>query len=815
MLDSHLIAKTSPKANEKNVIKFKNYRVTVLTDRLFRIEKDNKKLFEDGATQSVWFRDMPANDYTYEVVGNILTVKTPRVSLYVNGDKFSDSYAVLDDGRTAKLNNVGNLYGTFRTLDGRNGDRYMWVDKNHSKIVPKGEGVCSKTGVAVYDDKKSLILADDGMVKVRRPEQLDLYVFAYGYDYEAAVKAIYLICGNAPMVPRYSLGNWWSRYHKYTDKEYIHLLDDFQNSGVPLSVATIDMDWHYSDDVIKEKNIPEKYAHDIEYMGFKGITVEGDEWSKLAPGWTGYSWNKEFFPDYKAFLNEIKKRGLKITLNLHPASGVRYWEDQYEDFCKAMNVDPSTKKCVQFDFTDSNYINNYFKILHKPYEADGVEFWWIDWQQGVDSKIKGFDPLWALNHYHTYDIAKNHLHPLVMSRYCGLGSHRYPFGFSGDTFATWESLRYLPKFTNRATNVGYTWWSHDIGGHMDGTKDDERMARYIQYATFNPILRLHCTHYETTTKDPAVFCNGTKFIIQDFMRFRHRLVPYIYTANYQNSVEGRPLTRPVYYVSPNEKEAYNYDNNYMFGTELFVAPVTDKMKKGYATVKAYLPIGEWTDIFNGAKYIGGRTLTFMRRLDSIPVLAKAGAIIPMAKTVEGNSPVNPKALDVLIYKGNNDYAMYEDADNGDKLFTKFKLSDNGSELTLIISTEGTASVAPEKRSVTLDFKDLFAGETAVYKSGEKIEVPTDDNHNLTAVIEDFDYNAEYKVVVKYKAESETDYIRRRALYEIQHIEGVAVDGWELYKDICAAKNLKEAIKAIEESKISDVNKKAVIEAIGK
>lgn len=812
MLDSHLIAKTSPVANEKNVVKFDNYRVTVLTDRLFRIEKDGKKLFEDGATQSVWFRNMPANDFTYSVSGNDLTLKTARVTLYIKGDEFSESYAVLDDGRKAKLNNDGNLYGTYRTLDGVDGSKW----KNKSKNIPKGEGVCSKTGVAVYDDKKSLILGEDGMVKERRPEQTDLYVFAYGYDYEAAVKAVYLICGKVPMVPRYALGNWWSRYHKYTDKEYLHLLDDFKNSGVPLSVATIDMDWHYSDNVVKIKNVPQEYLKDEAYMGVEGVPCSDDPLEvERRSGWTGYSWNKNYFPDYKAFLNDIKKRGLKITLNLHPASGVRYWEDQYPEFCKAMGVDPATKKCVQFDFTDSNYINNYFKILHKPYENDGVEFWWIDWQQKVKCKIKDFDPLWALNHYHTYDIAKNHLHPLVMSRYCGLGSHRYPFGFSGDTFATWESLDYLPKFTNRSTNVGYTWWSHDIGAHMGGTKSDERMARYVEYATFNPILRLHCTDHVTVTKDPAVFNNGVKYLLQDFMRFRHRLVPYIYTANYQNSEFGMPLTRPVYYVAPNVEEAYDNDNNYMFGTELFVAPITSKMKNGYATVKGYLPDGEWTDIFNGNKYVGGKTYTFMRRLDGIPVLAKAGAIIPMAKYVEKNIPENPADLDVLIYKGNNDYVMYEDADNGDKLFTRFALRNGGNTLTLKICADGVKTVAPEKRSITLNFKDLFEGEITVKKNGAVLPCVVDDNHNLTVVIEDFDFDSQYEVTVKYKAESEVEYILRRAIYELQRVEDVADNGLNLYTELLKVKNLSEAVKTVEESKITADNKKAVLEAICK
>ena len=156
-------------------------------------------------------------------------------------------------------------------------------------------------------------------------------------------------------------------------------------------------------------------------------------------------------------MQKIKEKNLKITLNLHPADGIRFWEQQYADMATAVGIDPTEGKYVPFDIANEDFVNAYFKILHKPYEADGVAFWWIDWQQGTNSKMEGLDPLWALNHYHYLDNALNHSTPLILSRYCGVGSHRYPLGFSGDTFITWDTLEYLPEFTATASNVGYTW----------------------------------------------------------------------------------------------------------------------------------------------------------------------------------------------------------------------------------------------------------------------------------------------------------------------------------------------------------------------
>ena len=93
--------------------------------------------------------------------------------------------------------------------------------------------------------------------------------------------------------------------------------------------------------------------------------------------------------------------------------------------------------------------------------------------------MEGLDPLWMLNHFHFLDNARDGKRPMTFSRYAGPGSHRYPVGFSGDTVVTWESLQFQPYFTSTASNIGYGWWSHDIGGHMGGYKDDELEGRWV------------------------------------------------------------------------------------------------------------------------------------------------------------------------------------------------------------------------------------------------------------------------------------------------------------------------------------------------
>ena len=362
MLDQHLLVRTSPVAAPENILFFKDLRRTVLADRLFRIEKDKRGIFNDNATQSVWYRNMPPQQYEVKETHNYLEVITNRVTLHVAA-KMEHSYVLLN-GEKVPLDNAGNLMGTTRTLDGYDGDTYI---ENRKKLQLE-TGVCSQSGVAVVDDTKSLRLMADGKLACASEDQFDLYVFAYGQEYREAVKTLYSITGKTPMLPRFAFGNWWSRYHSYSDQEYLYLMDQFQKKGIPLTVATVDMDWHYSNNVDEQKGLSANGKVDVKRGTSPDITYINQI------GWTGYSWNTNLFPDYKRFLQQLHNRNLKITLNLHPADGIRFFEDMYPQMAEAMGIDPATEQVIPFDITDETFVENYFKLLHHPYEREGVDF---------------------------------------------------------------------------------------------------------------------------------------------------------------------------------------------------------------------------------------------------------------------------------------------------------------------------------------------------------------------------------------------------------------------------------------------------------
>ena len=671
--------KTEPINPSQTYVK-NGVRLSVITPRILRVERSVDGVFEDRPTQMVFERNFANPQFSVIENGNKVTILTKQKEFSV--DLKTLSVSVKKDGKWVSSHSGKNLKGTARTLD------FSWGRWQLQTLrVKLGKGIFSTSGVTEIDDSKSYVLLEDGNVLGRKKGTVDKYVFAFDDDYLGGLKEFYSLTGATPVLPKYSLGNWWSRYHAYTQEEYTSLMDKFIEKEIPLTVATIDMDWHLV------HNLPKDVKK--EHFAIQGV------------GWTGYTFDKNLFPDYKQFFKDLKSKGLAITMNLHPRDGVRYFEDQYEDMARANGIDPSTKKTVPFDCTDLNFMNSYFDYLHHPYEEDGVDFWWIDWQQGTKSKLKGFDPLWALNHYHTLDSGRDGRTPLILSRYAGIGSHRYPLGFSGDTFVRWSSLKLQPYFTANASNVGYTWWSHDIGGHVAGKGDGELYTRWVQFGTFSPINRLHSNNL-SWSKEPWLYGDRAEKISTDFLRLRHRLLPYLYTANIRTARDGEPLVAPMYYRD-HSPLAYRAKNQYYFGSELLVAPVVTKMKPdGYSVTDVYLPEGKWTDFFTGEIYRGGRVYKMRTPLDRMPVFAKAGAIIPMIAKRDGNSQ-KFDSLEVKVYAGEGEYRMFDEGG-----FTDFKLTEIEGGYLLTINDDNN----PQKADYKVTFVDREE-ETVILEKGQK------------------------------------------------------------------------------------------------
>lgn len=775
MLKKALIAKTDAKAKKKQIFIGECYRITVLTPRLIRLEQPTDGEYTDLPSQTVWFRNFEPVDFEVKEQDNKVFVKTAEIQLTVNKKSLTPlNITFLDSGENISFKNNKNFKGTCRTLD---------MTRGKTKL---DDGLITEKGIYVLDDSNSFLIDENGKFKARSGKGKDIYIFAYGKDYRRTISDFYKISGNTPLIPRYALGVWWSRYHRYTQKEYLDLMDSFRKENVPLTVATVDMDWHWTD---LNKQFGTKYPHRLAPYPITG-------------GWTGYSWNTDLFPDYKLFLRTLKENNLHVTLNLHPADGVRYFETAYKPMAKALDIDPESKKDIPFVCGSDKFWNAYFDVLHKPYEKDGVDFWWIDWQQGKKCDVAGLDPLIALNHYHFLDNAEDGRMPMILSRYSGMGSHRYPLGFSGDTFIKWSTLDFQPYFTVNAANAAYTWWSHDIGGHMAGYKDDELYLRWIQFAVFSPILRLHSTSSDLLGKEPWKYRKDICETAKEWLRLRHSMIPYIYTMDYRTHKQGIALCEPMYYSYPEEKEAYSVPNQYMFGSEIMVCPITSKTDKktGFGSVKAWIPEGRWTDIFTGEVYTGNKSLVLNRETNSIPVLAKEGAIIPLSADC-GNGTDNPKSLKILVYSGNGSFSLYEDNGKTDfeqhNAITKFnvKYSPENALMTVTVAQpQGDTSVIPQKRDITLVLMDIDPMEAEC----ECFEKEVDEAGNLCIKLKDFTPENTAQITIKNAFRKPTADKNERIINIFSRIQGsnnIKTVNYALYKKmkICFSRSVKNLI----------------------
>ncbi|MBN1155285.1 DUF5110 domain-containing protein [candidate division KSB1 bacterium] len=721
IMQSVKVAADNPEANPAAMILSGNYRFTVLTSSVVRIEWSEDGLFEDRASLVFVNRNLliPPFNQSTENGWNVISTEKLKLCFKPGTGKFDESnlYIEFDCNGTKKiwkpgLKNKGNLKGTARTLDGFNGNVNSW---SHQEI-DLGEGLISRDGWVLIDDSERPLFDDSDWpwVQARPNKKLqDYYFFGYGHDYKRALYEFMQIAGKIALPPKFAFGSWWSRYWEYSDWELRELVKEFEANDVPLDVLVVDMDWHIT-------SKPEWYDKG------KMIKDQADQ----GIGWTGFTWNRNYFPDPEKFLQWTAVRDLNVCMNLHPASGIQPHEEQYPEMARAMGIDPNTKQYVPFDIVNKNFAENFLKIVLHPMEEDGVDFWWLDWQQWSTTSIKGVNPTFYLNYVFFSDMERrNHKRPLIFHRYGGLGNHRYQIGFSGDSHVSWKSLDFQPYFTANAANVGFGFWSHDIGGHYHGGSDPELYTRWVQFGIFSPILRTHCTKSNEIERRIWAYPYDNFKIMRYAFQLRYALIPYIYTMARKAHDSGISICRPMYYDYPDDAAAYNYPNQYMFGDDLIVSPITRPMGNDslFVTQKIWLPKGKWYDWNTGSLMEGNITIKRTYALDEIPIFVRAGAIVPMQPKMSciDEKPVDPLIL--TIFPGSDGLvSIYDDQGNtNDYKDGKFTLTDVGSKIhdhTLTVTIHPVKGEYPgmiEARTYEIQCPLSFPPESVVL-NGEKL-----------------------------------------------------------------------------------------------
>ena len=683
-------------------------RFTVIADGVIRMEYDKDGQFCDNPSFIATLRQYPKANFTVKETEQMVLISTSKMCLsYKKGSgKFTaDNLAIQAEASLSKSftwhpgdTPQNNLGGTYRTLDGYDGSKYYSWDHNkpgQGQELPLEDGILTRDGWTLLDDSKGLLFDGDvndlssaelPWVKERKDDTIDWYFMAYGHDYKQALHDYTLFAGRIPLPPRYVFGYWWSRYWSYSDAEMRQVVKDFQEYAIPLDVLVVDMDWHW---------------------------VEPGK-----GGWTGYTWNDRLFPSPEKFLQYLKQNNLQITLNLHPADGIPAYEDKYGQLAEYLGMDPLSKETIPYDGSNPKFMRGWLDKILLPLQKQGVDFWWLDWQQQLnDNRIPALSNTWWLN-YCIFDNQRRtqpEHRPMLYHRWGGMGNHRYQIGFSGDTYSTWASLAYQPYFNATASNVGYGYWSHDIGGHMfvnyNDKLDRELYTRWMQLGTYLPVMRSHSTKNANMQKEPWKLGSEFQPAVTASIRQRYKLAPYIYTAAREAYETGISLCRPLYYDYPEAEEAYapEFRNQYMFGSQMLVAPITEPMVDGVSTVKIWLPEGQWFETATGTMLQGGQIVERRFLIDEYPVYVKAGSIIPTTGSDVKNLASCSDKVCLDIYPGNveSEGLYYEDNGNDrdyDKKYavTSFKTRYEGKKQIINLGErKGSYNGMPARRSYSV------------------------------------------------------------------------------------------------------------------
>jgi len=683
------------KPNNESIYLGKNYRITIITERLIRFEYNKNGVFEDRPTEMVLYRNFKKHKFKIKEDNFFLEIETDYFTIYYTKEK-SFYGGKINPGSNLKVSLKGtDRFWYYGHPEVRNyGASDTMVENSKGKIKFK-KGLYSLDGFVTLDDSKSKILLENGEFEERKNAGIDLYLFIYIKDFAACLKDYYEITGYPALIPRYALGTWWSKNFAYNDISLKKLVDDFSDNNIPLSTIILENSWH------KE-------------------VQNGKELLK-----TGFSFNNNYYKAPPEMIKYLHAKGIHVGLSINPFDGIYPIEDNYD---KVISYLPTIENgVVPFNVYNSKVVDVYLKLLIHPLDNLGVDFYFIDYNTDLE-KIN------ALKFYQFNDMSRNYQRrPMIVGYNTFKASHRYPILYSGKTIVSWETLKKVPIHNLNASNIGVSWWSHDIGGYYKGIEDNELYARFVQLGVFSPIFKFGSDDSKYYKREPWKWNIKTYTITKEFLDLRRKLIPYLYSEAYKYHKDGTPLIQPLYYKYAEMYDDLLYRNEYYFGSEFFITPIVNK--KDYImnrTIhKFFLPDGVWYNFLTGKKFPGGKKYVSFFKEQEYPVFVKAGGIIPLGYNENINDINPPKNMEIHVFPGrSNMYTLNEDDGisslykKGYYLRTTIDYNYLPNNYTLIIrALEGKNNIVPKKRDYKIIFRNTKkANDVIAYFNKEEIEV---------------------------------------------------------------------------------------------
>lgn len=457
-------------------------------------------------------------------------------------------------------------------------------------------------------------------------KQID-YLIIYGETPEEIIKKYTELYGRSLMLPEWAAGFWQCKLRYRTQEELLNVAREYKKRGLPISVIVIDF-FHWP--------------------------MQG-EWK----------FDKKYWPNPKAMVDELNEMGIKLMVSIWPTVDLK--SENFEEMLEK-NLLVTTERnepvlmtfrgsCTHFDAMNPESQKYVWNKVKGNYYKDGIKMFWLD-EAEPEMKTYDYD---NVRYYLGNGLEVSNIYPYYYAKtfYEGMknegeeevvnlircawhGVQRYgTVVWSGDIPSTFESLKNQIKAGLHMSVCGISWWTTDIGGFYGGDPDDptfrELIIRWFQFGVFSPIFRLHGNRIYKGEKpnpndpeDPMNLVGGPNEawsygeeiyeIIKELLFLREKMKPYIMKQMKKAHEEGTPVMRPMFYDFPEDEKVYEIGDQYMFGPDILVTPVTEKGKRNR---KVYLPKGaKWKEFSGDKEYEGGRWIEFDAPVNKIPAFVK-------------------------------------------------------------------------------------------------------------------------------------------------------------------------------------------------
>ncbi|MDR8392005.1 glycoside hydrolase family 31 protein [Aliifodinibius sp. S!AR15-10] len=568
------------------------------------------------------------------------------------------------------------------------------------------------------------------------------YYFINGPKLMDVARRYAKLTGTPELPPMWGLGYHQCRWSYYPDSKVKKIAKKFRDLKIPCDAIYIDID----------------------YMD----------------GYKVFTWNKEYFPNPKKMITDLKKDGFHTIVMIDPGVSAAEDYDVYEDglakdvFCKRPDGDMMIgpvwpPKTVFPDFTNPSVRQWWGTLYEELLTEQNVGGIWNDMNEPAVFEVrrKTF-PDDIRHHFDGRPCSHRKAHnvygmqmarasyegiksqnpdkrPFLLTRANFAGGQRYAALWTGDNIASWDHLRLANEQCIRLSISGYSFCGTDIGGFVD-PPSPKLYTRWMQLGIFHPLFRTHSMGYNVDgaaavkeeeveqrkaeeselNQEPWAFGKRTTNIARKTIELRYRLLAYLYTAFYQYVTNGTPILRPLVFHDQSDKNVLD-TQEFMFGDQILVSPV---LEKGQKSKDVYLPEGDWYHFWDDERLQGQEEHEVKAPLKQIPFFIKAGTVLPMRELMQHTGEKQPDTLELLVYHGEEreESLLYEDAEQGydyqDGKYRKTNFHFESKDNKINVKAEREGSYKPGYDEVEVIFIGLPFEPMKCEVDGEDVTIET-------------------------------------------------------------------------------------------